>query len=264
MSEMNLQQIADIADNFEASENTRQGADSAINWHSASRTDIGRVRHMNEDAFLDSDEQRLWVVADGMGGNSRGDFASGAVIKQLSAFPRQSSLLVNLQDLEERLHTANEKCRTTFRTMKPGTTVVTMLAHGNYCFFLWAGDSRLYRLRAGELERLTEDHSVAKQKHAQGLLTEEEAENHHTAHVLTRAVGIRPKLELDLGYAEVQPGDRYLLCSDGLYNPVRLADMHDALAQGQPGEACESLVELAMAGGGQDNITVIVVDAGGA
>ena len=259
MSEMNLQQLANIADSFEANENARP--ETALAWHSASQTDVGRVRHMNEDAFLDSDEQRLWVVADGMGGSSRGDYASGAVVKQLSAFPRQSSLLVNLQDLEARLHTANEKCRTAFRTMKPGTTVVAMLAHGNYCFFLWAGDSRLYRLRDGQFEQLTEDHSVARQKHANGELTAEESESHPSAHVLTRAVGIRKKLELDLDYAEVQPGDRYLLCSDGLYNPTELADIQSALAQGAPGEACETLVDLAMAGGGQDNITVIVVDA---
>jgi len=103
MPEISLQDIAKAADSFEANASTEQGAATAFAWHSASRTDVGRVRHINEDAFLDSEEQRLWVVADGMGGNSRGDYASSAVVKQLRTFPPQGSVLANLQDLEARL-----------------------------------------------------------------------------------------------------------------------------------------------------------------
>ena len=94
-----------------------------------------------------------------------------------------------------------------------------------------------------------------------GNMTAKEAAKHDTAHVLTRAVGIREKLELDLGFAEVQPGDRFLLCSDGLYNPVEPEAIGPLLAKGSPEEACAHLVDAAMAGGGRDNITVIVVDA---
>ncbi len=257
MSDLPLQEIAGVADSFEASE--RSGR--TLEWHSTSRTDVGRVRPVNEDAFLDSPEQRLWVVADGMGGQSRGDYASGAVVKQLSAFPHHGSLLVNLKDLEDRLQAANERCRTAFRNKKPGTTVVALLAHGNYCFFLWAGDSRVYRLRGNTLELLTEDHSVARQMHQRGEITAEEAEKHPKAHVLTRAVGVRDKVQLDLGHAEVHAGDRFLLCSDGLYNPLEPADIQASLALGGPGEACESLVDLAMERGGPDNITAIIVEA---
>jgi len=244
MSQITLQEIAEIADSFEASVQTAEGAARAIAWHSASHTDVGRVRHINEDAFLDSQEQRLWVVADGMGGQSRGDFASSAVVKQLRTFPPQGSLLANLQDLEARLQAANEQCRTAFRKHRPGTTVAAMHAHGNYCFCLWAGDSRVYRLRDRQLEQLTEDHSLAQR-----------------THVLTRAVGIRENLELDLRYSPVQHGDRYLLCSDGLYNPVEFPELRSLLAQGTAEEACTALVDSALAGGGRDNITVIVVDA---
>ncbi len=261
MSEISLQQIAEIADSVEAGEPSREGVAPAVAWVSASRTDLGRVRHVNEDAFLDSPEQRLWVVADGMGGHSRGDYASGAVIRQLRAFPRKSSLLVNLQDLEGRLQAANEQCRNAFRNKQPGTTVVTMLAHGNHCFFLWAGDSRVYRLRDRALEQLTEDHSLARQKLANGQLTEEEAANHSSAHVLTRAVGIREKLELELGHSEVEAGDRYLLCTDGLYNSLDAPGIGALLGQGKPEDACEALVDLALERGGRDNITVIVVSA---
>ncbi len=262
MSDTPLQEIAKLADSFEANALAAESVGGAIAWHSASRTDVGRVRHINEDAFLDSEEQRLWVVADGMGGHSRGDFASSAVVKQLRTFPPQGSVLANLQDLEARLQAANEQCRTAFRKHRPGTTVVVMLGHGNYCFFLWAGDSRLYRLRDAELAQLTEDHTLAQHKRNTGELTEEESANHRSAHVLTRAVGTRENVQLELGYSQVQRGDRYLLCSDGLYNPVELPDIRSQLGQGTPEEACEALVKLALAGGGRDNITVVVVDAG--
>lgn len=258
MPEPSLQEVAAKADDVEASADAG-GSDATITWRSASRTDLGRVRHINEDAFLDSEDQRLWVVADGMGGQSRGDYASGAVIRHLREFPHQHAVLANLQDLEARLQEANDDCRTAFRNKKPGTTVVTMLAHGNYGFFLWAGDSRVYRLRGEELEQLTVDHSLAQQKLAQGQLTAEEADNHKSAHVLTRAVGIRETLEADLVYSEVQDGDRYLLCSDGLYNPVDANDIRTLLAEGSPEDACEALVDLANTNGARDNITVIVI-----
>ncbi len=261
MPETTLQEVAAIADSVEADAAAAAGADTAINWQSASRTDLGRVRHMNEDAFLDSEDQRLWVVADGMGGHSRGDYASSAVVRHLREFPHQHAALANLKDLEARLQAANEECRTAFRNKRPGTTVAAMLAHGSHVFFLWAGDSRVYRLRDGQLEQLTLDHSVAQEKHARGELTREEARTHDTAHVLTRAVGIRENLKLELDYTQVEPGDRYLLCSDGLYNPVETQDIASLLGQGTPEDACEALVEAAIKNGGPDNITVIVVAA---
>jgi len=261
MSEIPLQKIAEIADRSEENERAGDGAAPTIAWRSASRTDLGRVRHINEDAFLDSQEQRLWVVADGMGGQSRGDYASSAAIRHLREFARQGAVLANLKDLETRLQSANDQCRTAFRNKRPGTTVVVMLAHGDYVFYLWAGDSRVYRLRNQQLEQLTQDHSLAQQRIATGELTEEESANHHTAHVLTRAVGIRENLQLELSYNMVQPGDRYLLCSDGLYNPLELPEILSGLGHGTPEEASETLVDLALAAGGRDNITVIVTEA---
>lgn len=249
MADTDLQQIAEIADRVEAQSRSTEflserSTDNAITWYSASKTDVGRVRYINEDAFLDSEEQRLWVVADGMGGHSRGDFASSAVVEQLRTFLPQTSLLANLRDLEERLQAANERCRRAFRKHRPGTTVVAMFAHGGYCFFLWAGDSRAYRLRDGELVQLTEDHKLTQRMNA-----------------LTRAVGIRENLHLDLYYTAVQEGDRFLLCSDGLYNSVESSQICTALGQGSPKDACHFLVDLALEGGGRDNITVVVVEA---
>ncbi len=262
MTDTPLQEVAKIADRFEAEAGTAGGPGRAIAWQSASGTDVGRVRHINEDAFLDSPEQRLWVVADGMGGHSRGDYASSVVVEKLRAFPRQNSVLANLQDMETRLQVAHEKCRTAFRKHRPGTTVAAMLAHGNYCFLLWAGDSRIYRLRDGELEQLTQDHSRAQEKYASGELTAQEKESHHTAHVLTRSVGAHRDLRLEMHYSAVRPGDRYLLCTDGLYNPVAFGEVSAGLGQGSPTDACQSLIQLALERGGRDNITVVIVDAG--
>lgn len=261
MADTQLQEIAQIADRAEARFRSEDGAGAAIAWHSASHTDAGRVRHINEDAFLDSEEQRLWVVADGMGGQSRGDYASSVVVAQLRAFPRQNSVLANLQDMEARLQVAHEKCRTAFRKHRPGTTVAAMHVHGNYCFLLWAGDSRIYRLRDQELEQLTRDHSRAQERFASGELTEQEMANHPSAHVLTRSVGAHKSLRLDMGYSPVQGGDRYLLCSDGLSGPVEFAEICAALGRGSPQDACHSLVDLALERGGPDNITAVIVDA---
>ena len=260
MVDTDLQEIAQIADRVEAQFRSEGSAESAIAWHSASRTDVGRVRHINQDAFLDSEEQRLWVVADGIGGQSRGDYASSTVVAQLRGFARQNSVLANLQDIETRLQVAHEKCRTAFRKHRPGTTIAAMYAHGNYCFLLWAGDSRIYRLRDRKLEQLTQDHSMAQEKYARGELTEQEMADHHTAHVLTRSVGAHRNLRLDMHYTPVQGGDRYLLCSDGLYNPAEFGQICSALGQGSPSDACDSLVDLALESGGRDNITVVIVD----
>lgn len=258
MPDAPLEEVARIAD---SAEEGLHGGATAFSWQSASHTDLGRVSFVNQDAFMDSPEQRLWVVADGMGGQSRGDYASGAVVRHLREFPRQHSVLANLQDLEARLQAANEQCRTAFRNKQPGSTVVLMLAHGNYCFILWAGDSRVYRLRDQQLEQLTLDHSLAQQKQASGELTAEESKDHPSAHVLTRAVGIRETLQPELGYHAVQPGDRYLLCSDGLYNPVEHDDIRSLLGRGTPEDACTALVDRALEQGGPDNITVIVMAA---
>ena len=261
MSDTALQEIAVIADRFENDASSDSGTGVAIAWHSASGSDVGRVRHINEDAFLDSEEQRLWVVADGMGGHSRGDYASSAVVEQLRAFPRQHSILANLQDMEARLQIAHEKCRTAFRKHRPGTTVAAMLAHGNYCFLLWAGDSRVYRLRGAELEQLTQDHSQAQEQYARGELTEQELASHHSAHVLTRSVGAHRNLRLEMHFSRVHAGDRYLLCSDGLYNQVESGEICAEMGRGSPEDALKSLVDLALERGGRDNITVIIVDA---
>lgn len=242
------------------SANSQIEAEAALVWHSASRTDVGRVRHVNEDDYLDLNEQRLWLVADGMAGQGRGDYASKAVVDRLKGFTHLTSLSANLNDLRDRLLAVNEQCRNAFRQKRPGTTVALMFAHAGYGFFLWAGDSRIYRLRENKLSQLTEDHTL-ESRHRQGRQTVHAQTQPQAAHILTRAIGAHKNLRLDLNYTKVCPGDRFVLCSDGLYNPIKRAEICALAGDGSPEEACAALVALALERGARDNVTVIVVEA---
>ncbi len=232
-----------------------------IPWHSAGRTHVGRVRHINEDAFLESSDQSFWLVADGMGGHKRGDFASKTIVQNLSGFSKNNGLSSNLQDIEERLFTANENCQAAYKGKRVGSTVAALFESHAMCFFIWAGDSRVYRMRDHSLELMTEDHSIAQEKFANGELSLEEAATHPSAHVLTRAVGAHRNLKLDLRYSDYKAGDRYLICSDGLYNDLTFEEIGELLDEGSIEQALNQLVECALDKGGNDNITAIVTEA---
>ena len=191
-----------------------------LDWLSSARTNVGFVRSANEDAFLDAREEGLWVVADGMGGHSRGDQASQAVVNSLVSFKRSHDLTQNIENIENRLLAANRACRAMVRGKVIGSTVAAMFAFDPFCFFLWAGDSRIYRLRDGQMNQMTEDHSLVQEMCALGELTPEEAEHHPSSNIITRAVGVHDRLRIEMQYTTVHPGDRYLLCSDGLYKDM--------------------------------------------
>lgn len=232
-----------------------------LNWIAHALSDLGHSMEINEDAFLNATEARLWAVADGMGGLARGDYASGLVVDSLVYFNRSTNLANNIRDIETRLRQAHDKCRHSFEGERVGSTVAALYIHGQYAFFLWAGDSRIYRLRGGELTQLSVDHTVAQEKIAKGELSERRAALHPSAHVLTRAVGVHQTLHLDLDYATIMAGDRYLLCSDGLYNSLSFDNMHALLGAGSTESVINALVENALQEGGKDNITAVVVDA---
>lgn len=230
-------------------------------WTSVGASHVGRVRHLNEDAFLQADEENLWVVADGMGGHKRGDFASKTIVNMLKPFNKRISLADSLSDIENRLMAASAECQAAFKGKPVGSTVAALFHSNNMCFFIWAGDSRIYRLRDNTLEIMTEDHSVAQEKFARGELSAEEAATHPSAHVLTRAVGVHRKLQLELRSSPTQEGDRYLLCSDGLYNDVSFDKIHSHLTQPDPSKALDLLIEGALDKSGRDNITAVIVSA---
>ena len=138
-----------------------------------------------------------------------------------------------------------------------GSTVVTLLLSGARYAVFWAGDSRAYRVRGGELVQLTRDHTQVQERVDRGLMTADEARGHPMAHVLTRAVGVDEEPALAYAEGEVRPGDRFLLCSDGLHGCVSPREIYEALRLGPPAATCDSLMELCLARGAPDNVTVI-------
>lgn len=236
-----------------------------FNWISYARTDVGKVRKVNEDSVLDNGQAGLWVVADGMGGHAAGDVASASIVESLGNIKPSEDADKLVSETEERLMDVNADLvrqaleRDDRQTM--GSTVAAMLAFQKHCFIFWAGDSRIYRLRDGKLKRLMDDHSKVQDLVDEGLLTEKDAEKHPESNVITRAIGASRSLYVDIDIFDVEAGDRYMLCSDGLYKEVMEDEMGELIGKGTPEDACNSLVELTLDRGSRDNVTVIVVQA---
>ncbi len=231
-------------------------------WRSSARSDVGCVRKVNEDACLDSGKLGLWVVADGMGGHVAGDFASGSIVAALADIPASDSIDRLIDGVEERLLVVNRQLRdeAAHRGCRViGSTVAALLIRRRHCACLWAGDSRIYRLRDGRLEQLTHDHSLVQELIDRGKLSPEEAAGHPGANVITRAVGADDELCVDVARYDLEPGDRFLLCSDGLYREITDAEFAAHLASHEVEQASMSLLNLALKRGARDNVTLIVV-----
>jgi protein phosphatase len=236
-------------------------------WTSASRTHVGVVRKVNEDAVLALPERGLWAVADGMGGHAAGDVASRMAVEALAALPAlpeppnlgQFAALARdaLQDVNRRLR--EEALSRHVRTI--GTTVALCLALEHRCALLWAGDSRIYLYRDSHLLQLTRDHSAVEELKSQGYLSAEQAHRHPAQHLITRAVGAAELLELEEKTLDARSGDLILLCSDGLTNEVAEPDIAAALAGGTCDDAASTLVEMALRAGARDNVSAIIVRA---
>jgi serine/threonine protein phosphatase Stp1 len=231
--------------------------------HSA-RTHTGYVRKVNEDAILVRPDIGLWVVSDGMGGHAAGDFASQTTIGLLDRIPRDLDPAETMQEARNALHAAHHLIAAEANRRGSGhigATVVLLLLSEEHFMCFWVGDSRLYRLRAGVLDMISTDHSFVGELVEQGYLTWAEAENHPQANQITRAIGIGDELDIDKRRGDVRPGDRFLLCSDGLSKYAG----HDLLRRylmERPVEVlADELLEVALKGGAIDNISVIVLEA---
>ncbi len=245
----------------ELPEESRVQEDVQPAYVSAGVTHTGRVRTSNQDAFVDRADVRLWAVADGMGGHMQGDVASRMACDALEHLVPGTSLDRTVTDLERRIGHVNAKLyAASVRLRNPiqsGTTLVAFLAHGSDCAVLWAGDSRLYRLRGGHFIQLTTDHTWAAQM-AHHLppddpLLEED-------HSIMRAVGGEHTLMLDVRRDKVQSGDRYLLCSDGLTRELGTEQIAQHLAKGDVSSSAQSLLDATLRAGARDNVTVVVID----
>lgn len=234
-------------------------------WQSVALTDTGARRKHNEDAVLARPEAGLWCVADGMGGHEAGDVASRMIVEALAALPSADSLADWVDRIDDTLEDVNHRLRdhaaTQFGGRTMGSTVVVMLARGDTGACLWAGDSRLYRWRGGTIEQISTDHSEVQKLVDQGVLTPEEADNHPNANIITRAMGGAPDLHIDVTLFSIHAGDRFLLCSDGLYNEVLAAEMGEALGDASVEQAAGRLLGLALERGARDNVSVVIAGA---
>lgn len=233
-------------------------------WTSASQSDVGLVRSINEDACLDMPERGLWAVADGMGGHAAGDVASRMVVEALAALPEPKTPAQFVESVRDALGMVNRRLReeAALRQVRTiGTTVAVCLAYGRRCSLLWAGDSRVYLYRDKCLAQLTRDHSAVEEMKSHGYLSAEEALYHPAQHLITRAVGAADSVDLDESTVDAQDGDMLLICSDGLTNEVSDAEIANVLACGNCEEAARALIAMALRAGGRDNISAIVVRA---
>lgn len=228
----------------------------------AALSDVGKVRESNED-FYHADG-RLFIVADGMGGHRAGEVASLAAVEEFLSCERESRGEDPLRRLRGCLQAAN-RAVVEMASRDPGlqgmgtTFTVLLLDRGAYLGHV--GDSRAYLLREGELNPLTRDHSLVQKMVQEGFITPLEARRHPRRNIVLRALGLSTDIDADLVRVDVRPGDRILLCTDGLSSQLEDGEIARLLLEVEDPEECVArLVEEANARGGDDNVTVVLVD----
>ncbi|MEM7407743.1 MAG: protein phosphatase 2C domain-containing protein, partial [Pseudomonadota bacterium] len=204
----------------------------------------------------------LWAVADGMGGHAAGDLASGKIVEQLQQIPDHEKLSALVADVENRLTSVNDELRDIAAQQNMstvGSTVAALVIRGRFGMCLWVGDSRVYRVRTGGIEQLTQDHAFVEDLVEKGILSREAAANHPQSNLVTRAVGAQDGLKLDLEIFELHDNDIFVLCSDGLDKEVSEDEIAELAAKEESDRLSDELVELALRRGARDNVTVVTV-----
>ena len=225
---------------------------------SEAATDTGRVRSANQDAFAQLGTRGIWAVADGMGGYRDGDVASRMVCEGLQSLESTSSLEATIDAIRLRMSDVNRQLHeAAIRDHDPvvsGSTVAIFLVQRTACAVVWAGDSRVYRLRHGRLTQLTTDHTWAAELNLQ-------QPNEEADHAITRAVGGEDTLLLDVRRDRARLGDRYLLCSDGLTRELPDERIAELMAGETVQDCAKALIDATLQAGARDNVTVVVVEA---
>src|SRR5579863_8835202 len=237
---------------------------TAPHFRSWAVTHPGAKRKHNEDSYVDRPDLGVWAVADGAGGHQAGEVASGMIAEALEAIPSGLSapeLLAEVRLAIERTHAAlREEAARRGPDVVVASTVVVMLARGEHFACLWAGDSRAYLLRSGALRQITRDHSLVQELLEAGAIGPSEVMNHPRGNVITRAVGAElDDFALDKVSDRLLPGDRFLLCSDGLCKTLTDDELASLLGQinGAPPQA---LIDAALAANVSDNVTAVTVE----
>jgi len=244
---------------------------------SSGLTDVGRVRTNNEDSFRIVEPLSLFILSDGMGGEAHGEIASAMAVETISEYlaePKQDSgetlhgeasdnFSLKTKRLKSAVHLANVKIYQSAQKNPEqrgmGATLTVVWVDDAKLSIAHVGDSRAYLLRSGNLQQLTNDHSLVAEQVRRGLITPQQAEESEMQSVLLRALGAHPDVEVDVDEVAVVPNDVLLLCSDGLTRMVTEPEIAGTLqAETNPASAAQKLIELANGNGGLDNVTVIV------
>jgi len=236
--------------------------DMHYSWMSCGQTHPGKVRKVNEDDFLHSPSQAHWVVADGMGGHSKGDYASRAIKEALGKLDQTAEFADFVDDIDDCLSGVNSHLLQLAEQNNEtvGSTVVGLTVRQGIAFYYWAGDSRLYRYRQGQLELLSVDHTVVQELISAGQLTQEEAKYHPEKNVITRAVGSEVDLILDFAHTDIQDSDIFFLCSDGVEKELEDEDLAAHFATTSDIQHLQKqILESVLHGQARDNITLILI-----
>mgnify|MGYP000403183896 CR=1 FL=1 len=229
------------------------------------RSHQGNVRTHNEDSVLCKADTGLWVVADGMGGHEAGDVASQLIVSDLQTLSHRAYLSDFVDDVEDALLLANQKLRQysveKLNGLTVGSTVVSLIVRGSVGVALWAGDSRLYRLRGSTFEQLTKDHSEVQIQIDKGIITEEQAETSSIKNMLSRAIGAFDELDIDVNAFTIKEGDLLLLCSDGLYNELSSTELRSIMKTGNVSKVPDKLMSECLSKAAKDNVSFILLKA---
>ena len=228
-----------------------------------SRTHVGCRRKVNEDSLAVRTDRGLWAVADGMGGHEAGDVASSKVTEALLRLP----IVYGLDNLVESAVGALQRVNAELIDLagssdikrRIGSTVVGLAMAGDQYRCFWAGDSRAYRLRDGQIEQLSRDHSMVQELVEAGMLSPEDAEHHPNANIITRAVGVNDELKVDTVQGEARPGDLFLMASDGITRLVEDRELAAVLTSRDPDAAADLLIDTSLSRGAPDNVTLVIV-----
>lgn len=228
------------------------------------KTDIGLKRDNNEDSFFVDKQQGLFIVADGMGGHAAGEIASQIAVESVRRSLQTTDGKSPLEQLKQAIGEANlavaDAANSNIAHKGMGTTLTVLLLSQQQAHLAHVGDSRVYRLHNKQLEQLSDDHSLSAEQLRQGLISIEEAQRSNLGNILLQAIGISAEMDICLKHLPLAVGESYLLCSDGLSN--MLADTEIEKILNQPGNLdnrCNRLIDDAIAAGGKDNITAIIV-----